>query len=64
MRLFAGPYGRTGPLRNYDMGRYGRFLLSRNDPNARSKVREVMAPTRIELVANWFEELRARVPTE
>ena len=34
------------------------------DANRRSWIREAMSPNRIELVQNWFEELRAKVPVE
>jgi serine/threonine-protein kinase len=43
------------PLRNgYSVARDGRFLVVQRDPRAR--------PTPVNIVLNWFDELRARVP--
>ncbi len=43
----------------------GRFLvLKRDRQDTQSRILEAMAPTRIELVQNWFEELSAKVPVE
>jgi eukaryotic-like serine/threonine-protein kinase len=58
--LFEGRYEHTpatGP--NYDISPDGqRFLMLK--PNEQ----EVAAPTQINVVLNWFEELKRRVPTE
>jgi hypothetical protein len=59
--LFKGAFTYTG-YGDYDVGPDGRFLLTKLDPEHRSKFREAMAPTRIELVQNWFEELHRKVP--
>jgi serine/threonine protein kinase/Tol biopolymer transport system component len=58
--LFEGRYERspaTSP--NYDVSPDGqRFLMLKADE------KEVAAPTQINVVLNWFEELKRRVPTE
>ncbi|MGB2663038.1 MAG: protein kinase [Candidatus Acidiferrum sp.] len=58
--LFEGRYERTpatGP--NYDVSPDGqRFLM------LKSSEQEVAAPTQINVVLNWFEELKRRVPAE
>ncbi len=58
--LFEGRYERTpatGP--NYDVSPDGqRFLM------LKPSEQEVAAPTQINVVLNWFEELKRRVPTE
>ena len=63
-QLFEGVFVEAIPVRAYDVGPDGRFLMIKRDPNRRSRTREAMAPTRIEVVANWYEELRAKVPVE
>jgi eukaryotic-like serine/threonine-protein kinase len=63
-RLFGGRYVSTIPVRAYDVGPDGAFLLIKHDPDFRTRLREATAPVRIELVLNWFEELRARVPVD
>ena len=45
-------YERGGDLLDYDVASDGRFLMIQES-----------APTRIEVVLNWFEELKRRVPT-
>jgi hypothetical protein len=62
--LFPGWYLSPFAGRGYDVGPDGAFLLIKPDPDWRTRVREAVAPTRIELVSNWFEELRARVPVD
>jgi hypothetical protein len=58
--LFEGRYERTpatGP--NYDISPDGqRFLM------LKPSEQEVAAPTQINVVLNWFEELKRHVPTE
>ena len=64
-RLFGGcRYRGSSPVRAYDVGPDGVFLLIKADPDRRTRIREAQAPVRIELVLNWFEELRARVPVD
>ena len=48
--LFTGPYA-TG----YDVARDGRFLMIKPEPQAF---------TQLNIVANWFEELKTRVPAK
>lgn len=61
--LFEGPYqtgGAGGSHPNYDVSADGqRFLMVRSDAQP-----EASGPSRpqINVVANWFEELRQRVP--
>jgi serine/threonine-protein kinase len=53
--LFDGPFDQTQDG-NYDVFPDGEhFLMIETDPNAR--------PNRLHVVQNWFEELKARVPT-
>jgi serine/threonine-protein kinase len=56
--LFAGPYEPTVfTVANYDVSPDGqRFLMLRRSEQAAA------APTQINVVLNWFEELRRRVP--
>jgi serine/threonine-protein kinase len=58
--LFEGPYERspaTSP--NYDVSPDGqRFLMLKSAETGES------APTQINVVLNWFEELKRRVPAE
>jgi Tol biopolymer transport system component len=58
--LFEGPYLRApGTTTNYDLSRDGqRFLMVKRSEQAEA------APTQINVVLNWFEELKRRVPTE
>jgi hypothetical protein len=58
--LFEGPYERspaTSP--NYDVSPDGQrfFMLKPSE-------QEAAAPTQINIVLNWFEELKRRVPTD
>ena len=59
-KLFTGPYElspATSP--NYDVSPDGqRFLM------LKPSEQEAAAPTQINVVLNWFEELKRRVPTE
>jgi hypothetical protein len=56
--LFAGQYLPTpGTLSNYDVSPDGqRFLMIKPGESAEA------APTQINVVLNWFEELKRRVP--
>jgi len=58
--LFEGRYAPTpATTPNYDVSLDGqRFLMLK--PNEQ----EASAPTQINVVLNWFEELKRRVPTE
>jgi serine/threonine-protein kinase len=58
--LFEGPYLLApGTTPNYDLSRDGqRFLMVK--PNEAGEA----APTQINVVLNWFEELKRRVPAE
>jgi len=57
--LFGGPYQPTpATLTNYDVSPDGqRFLMLKPTEQAEA------APTQINVVLNWFEELKRRVPT-
>ena len=56
-KLFAGRFSMTGPVRGYDVAPDGnRFLMAvLKDPPPQPSIELV-------LVANWFEELKRRVP--
>ncbi len=51
--LFEDPYSYGVGPRNYDVGPDGRFLM----------IKEETAPRQINIVRNWTEELKARVPS-
>ncbi|MFY9530200.1 MAG: hypothetical protein WBC04_09475 [Candidatus Acidiferrales bacterium] len=57
--LFEGPYQRALVLiSNYDVSPDGqRFLMLKPSESAGA------APTQINVVLNWFEELKRRVPS-
>jgi serine/threonine protein kinase len=59
--LFEGPYERAAvPVSNYDVSPDGqRFLMLK--PSEQELTQE--APTQINVVLNWFEELQQKVPT-
>jgi dipeptidyl aminopeptidase/acylaminoacyl peptidase len=56
--LFEGSYemGLVPGMTNYDVARDGRFLMAKNERPS--------APTRLEVVLNWVEELQRRVPAK
>jgi serine/threonine-protein kinase len=58
--LFQGPYAPAPyPTTNYDVSSDGqRFLM------IKPSEQEQAAPTQINVVLNWFEELKQKVPTE
>ena len=58
-KLFEGLYDPAPyPLANYDVSRDGqRFLMIKPSESAEA------APTQINVVLNWFEELKQKVPT-
>jgi serine/threonine protein kinase/Tol biopolymer transport system component len=55
--LFEGPYAGAGNQygQSFDVAPDGRFLIAKLDESA--------PPPEIRLVLNWFEELKAKVPT-
>jgi Tol biopolymer transport system component len=56
--LFAGAFVRTPGYSNYDVSPDGQhFLMLKESEQAQA------APTQINVVLNWFEELKRRVPT-
>ena len=63
--LFEGPYfyndapRAMGVVRTYDVSRDGRFLMMKN--SSTSEGGEIQRP-QINIVLNWFEELKERVP--
>jgi hypothetical protein len=58
-KLFEGPYQPTAEtFPNYDVSHDGpRFLMLKPVEQAQSR------PTQINVVVNWFEELKQKVPT-
>jgi hypothetical protein len=60
-RLFDGPY-LTGVGGSYDVSRDGRrfLMLKVSGPSGDGP----LPPPRIVVVLNWFEELKAKVPTK
>ena len=60
VKLFEGSYATitNGVSHNYDVAPDGRFLMVRREEGAGDSEQE------INVVLNWFEELKARVPTE
>jgi serine/threonine-protein kinase len=61
--LFEGAYLRNTPIRGYDVAPDGRFLLIKNpDEASLSAAIEELFPTRIQVVQNWFAELREKMP--
>ena len=57
--LFEGRYLSSLPGRMYDVAPDGKRFLMVQDAE-----RAPMKPTQMILVQNWFEELKARVPTK
>jgi hypothetical protein len=56
--LFESPDGPTIPLRSYDVGPDGRFVMTRPVGNPEPPF------THMEVVLNFAEELRRRVPAQ
>ena len=56
--LFEGPYD-SSFARNYDVGPDGRFLMVKSGAVSGS---DEVRPPQINVVLNWFEEVRQRVP--
>jgi serine/threonine-protein kinase len=57
--LFEGRYGATAAIRPYDVTADGRRFLM-----VQQKERPVVSVSNMVLVQNWFDELKARVPTK
>jgi hypothetical protein len=55
-QLFEGRYLSTASLQNYDVAPDGRFLMIREPAES--------TPLGINIVLNWFEELKQLVPEE
>jgi hypothetical protein len=56
--LFAGAFAKGGPWRDYDVSPDGRrFLMLK-------PTKEDVPLTQLNVVLNWFEELKERVPTK
>ena len=58
--MFSGPYEHSGRSQetSYDVAEDGRFLMVLREEGQAEQT------MRINVVLNWFEELKARVPTE
>jgi len=56
--LFEGAYRATYPLRNYDVSSDGRFVMGSYEDQP-----EPQPVTQINIVLNWFEELKRVVST-
>ena len=54
--LFEGDLGTSFPLRNYDVTPDGQFIMLRTEPLPDQRV------TKLNVVLNWFEELKERAP--
>lgn len=63
-RLFEAHSVRSIPVRSYDVGPDGRFLVVKLDPDFRTRTRETMAPMYLEVVQNWFSEIRGKFPED
>jgi serine/threonine-protein kinase len=62
-KLFGGAYVWGSPLRSYDVAPDGRFLMIKlSDESFLSATIEEVFPTRIQVVQNWFAELREKMP--
>jgi Tol biopolymer transport system component len=63
--LFEGRYSGGDPVRCYDVTPDGRFLLIKHpDEASQEEAIEVVFPTRIQVVFNWFAELREKMPKD
>ena len=60
-RLFEGQYSNHSPVRAWDVGPDGRFLMLRNLPDHPDMKAWTYGPTRIRLVQNSFKELKEMV---
>ena len=59
VRLFEGVYMGMSPNRSWDVGRDGRFLMIQRIPDHPDLDDWTHGATRIRVVQNWFEELKA-----
>jgi hypothetical protein len=57
-KLFARPVASTSPVRGYDVGADGRFLILTPYEMPTERV------TRFQVVLNWFEQLKRLAPSE
>lgn len=65
VKLFEGNYGSVHAVRSYDIAPDGRFILvKRPDDSALEAAIDQFFPGRIQLIQNWFEDLRSRNPVE
>ena len=66
VKLFEGGYLRAQPYRSYDVTPDGqRFLMIPLSEDAESRpIREKYLGNKINLVSNWFDELKRLVPTD
>jgi hypothetical protein len=64
-KMFEGDYYWTKTTRSYDVAPDGRFLLLKNagEPSDSSVIEELF-PRRIQVVSNWFSELREKLPED
>jgi hypothetical protein len=63
-RLFEGLYMGMAPNRSWDVGQDGRFLMIQRIPDHPDLDDWTHGATRIRVVQNWFEELKAVASTE
>jgi serine/threonine protein kinase/Tol biopolymer transport system component len=62
-KLFGGTYVWTDPIRSYDVAADGRLLLIKlPDESSMAAAIEEVFPTRIQVVQDWFAELREKMP--
>lgn len=60
-KLFRGPYVTGNPIRTYDVGADGRFVMIKAAPDSTIlKLRDERIFDHIRLVQNWFAEIEAR----
>jgi eukaryotic-like serine/threonine-protein kinase len=65
VKLFEGDYGSVFAVRSYDVAPDGRFLLvKRPDEAAMAAAVGRFFPDRVNVVLDWLDELRRRVPAE
>ncbi|MFC1572563.1 TolB family protein [Candidatus Eisenbacteria bacterium] len=62
-KLFEGCYQIGAPVRSYDVGLDGRFLLVKQpDETSLSLIKDKVFPTRIRIVQNWCATLQEKIP--
>ena len=62
--LFQGKYSNDGPMKAWDVSPDGKRFLMIKDVTPTGKPAALEAPRKINVVVNWFEELKQRVPTK